>query len=81
MKVFSLRLSAELPKGLAVYEGMSLRTRRYRAGANEVRDAALRRPTKVERCPCLCCSRRGGFPFDFRWAEGKGTFEKPIVGV
>ena len=62
---------AALAKGLAVYEGKSQRTRRYRAGANGVRDAALRRPTEGERYPCLSCSRRGGYPFDLRWAEGK----------
>jgi len=56
---------------VAVYEEKSLRSRRYRAGANGVRDTALRRPTEVERCPCLSCSRKGGFPFDLRWDEGK----------
>jgi len=40
---------AALAKGLAVYEGKSLRSRRYRAGANGVRDAALRRPTFARR--------------------------------
>ena len=56
---------AELAKGLAVYEGMSLRSRRYRAGANGVRGAALRRPhggggSPPRRLPpCTRASRRG----------------------
>ena len=46
--------------------GRGLRTRRYRAGANGVRDAALRRPIEGGRLGRLNCSRKGGFPFDLR---------------
>ena len=51
---------------LVRYEGKSQRTRRYRAGANGVRGAALRRPREGLRLGRLNCSRKGGFPLDLR---------------